>query len=308
MRALFSAAAVALLLPGSLGRVYNILNHCIQGINVYIDGKSQGRVPSGTSIVRNLPKDWSGYIYSDANGGRADGSNGTKAGFHGEGGYYYIVDEWRFNTGLRITPDSPIKNGFCKPALCDHKACVESIYPHNPTTFPPASNTPPQPPLYSCPGHDVGYQVTFCPFGGFPSPRDSPPAAIHPNGDKSKCIDLRGGVVANGTAIQIHDCNGSKGQQWLISAGTTVIGTFDNFAYNVNAGSANPRNGDKVMLWVFDDSTSSAETWIYTEDKRIQLYRTGKCLDLPNGSTANGNQLQIWDCIRGNTNQIWTIP
>ncbi|KNZ82048.1 Alpha-L-arabinofuranosidase [Termitomyces sp. J132] len=222
--------------------------------------------------------------------------------------YYYIVDEARLNTGLRITPDSPVKNGFCQPAMCDNKACNAAIYFQDPTTFPPLSSTPPQPPLYSCPGSDVGYQVTFCPSGGFASPKNSPPVAIHPNGDKTKCLDARGGVFANGTAIQILDCNGSKSQQWLISAEFTLISLFEVSAYNVDAGSANPKNGDKVKLWVYSDDRLPSQGWIYTEDKRLRLYGTGKCLDLPNGSTANGNQLQTWDCISGNTNQIWTFP
>jgi glucosylceramidase len=33
----------------------------------------------------------------------------------------------------------------------------------------------------------------------------------------------------------------------------------------------------------------------------------GKCLDVTNGSTANGNQPQLWDCTAGNTNQQWTV-
>ncbi|KAF8168990.1 ricin B lectin domain-containing protein [Mycena galopus ATCC 62051] len=31
------------------------------------------------------------------------------------------------------------------------------------------------------------------------------------------------------------------------------------------------------------------------------------CLDVTNGSTNNGNPLQIWTCATGNTNQMWTI-
>jgi hypothetical protein len=33
----------------------------------------------------------------------------------------------------------------------------------------------------------------------------------------------------------------------------------------------------------------------------------GKCLDLADGSTANGNQPQMWDCTSGNLNQSWTL-
>ena len=33
----------------------------------------------------------------------------------------------------------------------------------------------------------------------------------------------------------------------------------------------------------------------------------GKCLDVTGGSTANGNQPQLWDCTAGNANQQWTV-
>jgi hypothetical protein len=33
----------------------------------------------------------------------------------------------------------------------------------------------------------------------------------------------------------------------------------------------------------------------------------GKCLDLTNGSTANGNQPQLWTCYAGSANQTWTL-
>ena len=32
---------------------------------------------------------------------------------------------------------------------------------------------------------------------------------------------------------------------------------------------------------------------------------SGRCLDVPNSSTTNGTQLQLWDC-NGNSNQRWT--
>ncbi|KAG6917047.1 hypothetical protein DXG01_004099 [Tephrocybe rancida] len=247
------------LVTNSLGRVINIYNNCPQNINIYADGKSQGKLAVHTTLSLTRAKDWSGSFYTDANGGSVDGLGGMKAGFYGKVGfevlpllfafltslrkrtlqddYYYIVDEKRLNTGVRITPTAPAHDGFCEPAMCDNKAC-NAVYHPSPTTFPPPSSTPPTPPLYACPGVNVGYNVTFCPSGVFPPPRNSPPVEIHPNGDKSKCLDIRGGVIANGTAVQIYDCNGTKAQQWLISAGYTLISVFDSPGYNVDAGSA----------------------------------------------------------------------
>ncbi|KAG6815704.1 hypothetical protein H0H87_012088 [Tephrocybe sp. NHM501043] len=321
----------SLLITTSLARVINVFNNCPQNVNIFVDGKSQGKLAVRTTLKLNQAKDWAGSIYTDANGASADGLTGTKAGFYGKDDYYYIADEKRLNTGVRITPSLAPSNGFCEVAMCDNKAC-NAVYHQPPTTFPPPSTTPPTPPLYRCPGTDVGYTpqrtTRFCPSGVFPPPRNSPPVTIHPNGNKSKCLDVRGGVVANGTAVQVYDCNGSKAQQWLISAGYTLISLFDSPAFNVDAGSGKyllvwttgyrfsnrpsftlgyPKNGDKVTIKTFSEVGLPSQAWYYTEDKRIQLDGTGQCLDFPNGSTANGKQVQTWDCTSGNKNQIWTF-
>src|ERR1700733_1544623 len=34
-----------------------------------------------------------------------------------------------------------------------------------------------------------------------------------------KCIDVAGAGTANGTAVQLYDCNGSAAQQWTLSSG-----------------------------------------------------------------------------------------
>jgi hypothetical protein len=49
-----------------------------------------------------------------------------------------------------------------------------------------------------------------------------------------------------------------------------------------------------------------AQEWFYTEDLRIALTNQGFCLDLTGGSTADGNQVQIWTCTNDDVNQIWS--
>ena len=70
----------------------------------------------------------------------------------------------------------------------------------------------------------------------------------------------------------------------------------------------------------------AAQTWYYTGDDRIALYNQGtlycagfscfaislrsfigQCLDLTNGSSANGQVMQIWSCTTGDNNQVWTL-
>jgi hypothetical protein len=46
-------------------------------------------------------------------------------------------------------------------------------------------------------------------------------------------------------------------------------------------------------------------TWTAPFDPLTGQFKTfaNKCLDVPNGSSANGVRLQIWTCAAGNTNQ-----
>lgn len=65
---------------------------------------------------------------------------------------------------------------------------------------------------------------------------------IHPNGNVNKCLDVRGGVMANGTPVQMsvcpflglvstclmksacsYDCNGTQAQKWVIKRGGQQI-------------------------------------------------------------------------------------
>ncbi|KAG5636892.1 hypothetical protein H0H81_006512 [Sphagnurus paluster] len=199
----FSLFTLPLLSSQALARLYTILNNCPQDITLYINGESQGTLGKGAVTTRQTIKNWSGFIYTDANGGSATGERTTRAGFYGDNDFYYIViDPSRLNAGVRIEPQAPINNGFCVSDICDSKAC-QSVFQSPPTRFPAPSTTPPTPPVYACPGTDVGYKVTFCPSGGFPPPSNGDAVAIHPNGNAAKCLDVRGNVLANGTPVQM---------------------------------------------------------------------------------------------------------
>jgi len=43
------------------------------------------------------------------------------------------------------------------------------------------------------------------------------------------------------------------------------------------------------------------------KDWQVEITRYGKCLDLSAGNTANGGNIQEWDCQSGNTNQVFRI-
>jgi len=128
---------------------------------------------------------------------------------------------------------------------------------------------------------------------------------FHPNNINSKCLDVKGAVFANGTPVQIFDCNGSKAQQWIYNNGNTkfqLAGT--NFCLDATSGT--PADGTKMKIWQCYDNLP-AQAWFYSSSRTLKLQSANECLDLPNGFTTNANQLQVFQCFQGSTNQIWTV-
>lgn len=124
-----------------------------------------------------------------------------------------------------------------------------------------------------------------------------PPAGGTITGLGGKCVDVAGGNAANGTAVQLYDCNGSTAQQWNVSGSSIqALGKCLDIA------GANSANGTPVQL--YDCNGTAAQSWTRPGDGTIRAL--GKCLDATNNSSANGNRLQIWDCA-GSANQKWTV-
>ncbi|KAF8890492.1 ricin B lectin domain-containing protein [Infundibulicybe gibba] len=241
---------------GALARTYTIINRCPQSISYFANGTTQGLfgdlAANGGTVIQEFPQSWSGLIYATTNGGNTI----TRAGFLGDSGnYWLVVDPNHFNTGLRVTPSSTPQNGFCSEITCDSPTCT-SAFQQPPTTFPAPTTTPPAPPLFACAG-DTGYTVTFCPSGTFPPPAGT--VALHPNGNQAKCLDVRGAVYANGTPVQIYDCNGTPAQRWVITSGPTRV-ALAGTPYCLDAGST-PGNNVGMKIWqCFDNLPASHGT------------------------------------------------
>ncbi|OLE28554.1 MAG: hypothetical protein AUG44_07130 [Actinobacteria bacterium 13_1_20CM_3_71_11] len=117
-------------------------------------------------------------------------------------------------------------------------------------------------------------------------------------GNGGKCVDVRAANNANGTPVQLYDCNGTNAQQWTVGTDGTIRALGK--CLDVNA--ANPANGTLIQLW--DCNGTNAQRWTVGTDGTIRAL--GKCLDDPAGNTANGTQLIIWDC-HGGPNQQWHV-
>ena len=63
----------------------------------------------------------------------------------------------------------------------------------------------------------------------------------------TKCLDANGNGTANGTAVQIWDCNGGTNQQWSVNADGTIVGAGSGKCLDAYAQGTG--NGTKLELW-----------------------------------------------------------
>jgi hypothetical protein len=116
-----------------------------------------------------------------------------------------------------------------------------------------------------------------------------------------RCLDVAGAVNANGTNVQIYDCNGTVAQVWTFSPGGQIrnaMGRCLDVSGAVNANSSN--------VQIYDCNGTVAQIWNVTPGGAIRN-TMGRCLDVSGAINANGTNVQIYDC-NGTVAQIWSMP
>ncbi|HCT80765.1 MAG TPA: hypothetical protein DGG94_09735, partial [Micromonosporaceae bacterium] len=101
----------------------------------------------------------------------------------------------------------------------------------------------------------------------------------------NKCADVRAANSANGTPIQIYDCNGTPAQQWTVVGNT--LRAFGKCMDIYNGGTA---NGSRIILWPCHGGLN--QVWQLRSDQTVYNPRSGRCLDVPNNNSTNGTQLE----------------
>ncbi|MFJ5611300.1 glycosyl hydrolase [Streptomyces sp. NPDC093221] len=134
------------------------------------------------------------------------------------------------------------------------------------------------------------------------SPPTSPSARTGPiTGVGGKCVDVASASSADGTPVQLYDCNGTNAQSWTVGSDGTVRA----LGKCLDVTGQGTANGTKVQLWTCNGS--GAQQWQAQASGQLRNPQSGRFLDDPGGSTANGTQLQIWDS-NANAWQKWNLP
>ncbi|MGW4568709.1 ricin-type beta-trefoil lectin domain protein [Streptomyces sp. NPDC004561] len=106
----------------------------------------------------------------------------------------------------------------------------------------------------------------------------------------------------NGNKVQLWDCTTEvQGQQWSRMSGGTVRA----FGKCLNIVANGAANYSKVELW--DCDNAGGQQWFPQANRSLFNPQSRRCLDDPQANTANGTQLQIYDC-NGLFTQVWHLP
>jgi glucosylceramidase len=70
-----------------------------------------------------------------------------------------------------------------------------------------------------------------------------------------KCVDVAGANPANGTAVQLYDCNGTAAQQWTVA----TDGSLQTLGKCMDVTAAGTANGTQIQL--YDCNGSGAQKW-----------------------------------------------
>ncbi|MEU6775170.1 ThuA domain-containing protein [Streptomyces sp. NPDC046759] len=137
---------------------------------------------------------------------------------------------------------------------------------------------------------------------GQAGPVTPPATATGPiHGYGGKCVDIAGAKTANGTAVQLYDCNGTGAQNWTVGSD----GTLTALGKCMDVTAAGTADGTKVQL--YDCNGTGSQIWQRGANGALVNPQSGKCLDATGPSSANGTRLQIWSCS-GAANQSWQLP
>ncbi|MFC9331271.1 RICIN domain-containing protein [Kitasatospora sp. NPDC057015] len=119
-----------------------------------------------------------------------------------------------------------------------------------------------------------------------------------------RCLDVQAAGTADGTPVQLYDCNGSVAQKWKRTGNTLVNPNSGRCLDVAGQGTA---NGTQVRLWTCLDN--GAQQWQVNANGTFVNPNSGKCLDAVGQGTANGTRVQIWDCYGSGTqpNQVWSL-
>jgi hypothetical protein len=122
----------------------------------------------------------------------------------------------------------------------------------------------------------------------------------------NRCLDDFQNKQADGSVVDVWNCNGSSAQQWVYSAASKYLQVHGK-CLDVKGGGKS--DGTVTILYACHNGDNQKWNWNATQ-KTFTNVHSGTCLNVPGpraagaGDPYNGLQLQIWRCD-GRTSEQW---
>ena len=135
---------------------------------------------------------------------------------------------------------------------------------------------------------------------------------IKPFNNTDRCVTIENASETSGSQLLLWNCHGDEHQQWVYDGVTGLFRSRKNFKKCLSLGKKTIANGTKIQLmdcavtadqqWLFDGTrTSPTSDRIHTISP---AYATDKCFHTKEGSTDNGANVELVDCL-GTKAQQW---
>ncbi|MBF4583864.1 ricin-type beta-trefoil lectin domain protein [Curtobacterium sp. VKM Ac-2865] len=105
-----------------------------------------------------------------------------------------------------------------------------------------------------------------------------------------RCLDVNGNATANGTHVELYDCNGAGGQQWIVQPDGSIKNPQSGRCLDVPSGTT----ANATALQIYDCNGNAAQKFVAA----VPITTIGgKCVDVAgNDLQQNGQQVQVFDC------------
>jgi hypothetical protein len=132
------------------------------------------------------------------------------------------------------------------------------------------------------------------------------------NQNSGACVDATGFGTTNGTGVQQWACgNQQSNQEWQFQptdSGFFKVVSRGAPAEGWDATNFGTTNGTLIQIWQFGGGANQQWQPVPLGNGFFKFVgrASGRCLDVPGASTANGVQLQLFDC-NGTGAQAWQL-
>ena len=116
-----------------------------------------------------------------------------------------------------------------------------------------------------------------------------------------RCLDIIGDGTAQGTKVELWDCNGVGGQKWVQQSNGSLLNPQSGLC--LDDPSDNNANGTQLQIYTCN-GTAAQQFAVHGGAPVINS--PGKCVDvLGDDNGSNGTAVEIWDCQSWAVDQHW---